>query len=376
MPKSYTAYSRNIGPDLQKALPDKVKIGVVTLRVELTLEDAGYKKVTESPVWLQKSADIAKKFVPGAVDSIVDDIKKAKDLNDRGLNSILVKTGDEMADKLADAIEKALAAWVKDKKEYTSYKVKSAGKIVVGTAGVVASAVTIGLTAGAASPVAIISMARSSIGLAQNIAKLAMEAETVERLIRKDMGVLSKAFAKNKDNKAAQNMKELGLAGIAAVLGVDTPSINNCNSRIQLYGNKLTGLKKDHAKFAGTIYKLMDVQESLKHKIDKTAKSAKNYGKLTKTLGSAEKSLDEILKRVVAIGERIDTGEKNNEVYSKFVEALQSGVSNWTKYAQTAMTLAITFGTAIANNADAIEKGLSALQDHLTTVKDDLLESA
>lgn len=251
---------------------------------------------------------------------------------------------------------------------------KSAGKIVVGTAGVVASAAAIGLTAGAVSPVAIISMARSSIGLAQNIAKLAMEAETVERMIRKDISVLSVAFAKNKDNKAAQNMKELALSGVAAVLGVDTPSINNCQSRVELYHNKLTGLKKDHAKFASTIYKLMDVQETLQKKVDQTVRSAKNYGKLKKTLESAEKSLDDVLKRVVDIGERIDTGEKNDKIYAEFIDSLRAGVSKWTKYAQTAMTLTISLGTGIANNTDAIEKGLAALQTHLTTVKDDLLE--
>lgn len=374
MPKSYTAYSRNIGPDLQKALPDKVKLGAVTLSVELTLEDAGYKKIANSPLWLQKANETAKKFIPGAVGGVVDDIKKAKDLDDRALNALLVKRGDDAADKLADAMEKALAAWVKDKKEYTSYKVKSAGKIVVSTAGVVASAASIGLTAGAASPVAIISMARSSIGLAQNVAKLAMEAETVERMIRKDISVLSVAFAKNKENKAAQNMKELALSGIAAVLGVDTPSINNCQSRIELYHNKLTGLKKDHAKFAGTIYKLMDLQETLQKKVDNTAKSAKNYGKLKKTLDSAEKVLDDVLKRVVAIGERIDTGEKNDKLYADFISALQAGVSKWTKYAQTVMTLTITLGTAISTHTDVIEKGLAALQTHLTTVNDDLLE--
>lgn len=111
MPKSYTAYSRNIGPDLQKALPDTIKLGAVTLSVELTLEEAGYKKISSSPLWLQKSNETAKKFIPGAIGDIADDIKKAKGLDGRALNALLVKAGDDAADKLADAMEKALATW-------------------------------------------------------------------------------------------------------------------------------------------------------------------------------------------------------------------------------------------------------------------------
>lgn len=375
MAKTYTAFSRNIGPDLKKEVPDNINIGAVTLSVDLTLEDAGYKKVTGSPVWLQKVNNEANKIVPQAIKGIVAEIKKANDPDERAIKSIVEKNGELAAKNLALVVKAALAAWIVDKKEYDHYKVKAAGKIVLGAIGVTASAASIALTAGAASPVAIIGLARSGMGLAQQIAKAAMDAEKVERLIRADMTVLTKAFAKNKDNKAVQNMKELGLAAIAATLNVDTPTINNCDQRIGLYGQKITGLKKDHEKFASSIYKMMDLQETLNKKF-KQAKGSKNIEKAQKTLGGAEKNLDDLLKRVVAIGERIETGEGNYAKYSKFIEALKGGVSSWTKYSQIVMSLSISGGTAITGIVALVEKDFSKVEEFLTTAKDQISAAA
>ncbi len=376
MAKTYTAYSRNIGPDLQKAVPNRVEIGAVTLKIDLTLEDAGYKKVTGSPVWLQKVNETANKIVPTAIAGIAADIKKAPQLNEKTISAIVEKNGEAAATALARAIEAALATWVRDKKEYTSYKVKTAGKIVLGAVGIAASAATAALTAGAASPVAIIGMARSGIALAQNVAKLAMEAEGVERVIRADIVVLTKAFAKNKDSLATQNLKEIGLAGIAAVLGVDTPTIKNCGERIVLYKNKITGLKKDHQEFAKAIYKLMDLQDGLKDKMKKAAKDSNGLAKAEKSLKQAEAALDDVLKRVVGVGERIEKAEDRYKEYSKFIVALQSGVSGWTKYAQIVLSLAISLGSDIATHTSAVEKGLSELQSSLNTVGEEIVEHA
>lgn len=374
MAKTYTAFSRNIGPDLQKLVKSDVSIGVVTLKVDLTLEDAGYKKVTGSPVWLQKVNDTANKIVPKAITDIAAEITKTKGLDGKKLEAIISKAGEAAADDLADAVEKALETWVKDKKEYTSYKVKSAGKIILGVVGVASSVAAIGASMGAASPVAIISLVRSCIGLAQDVAKVALEAKSIEKLIRVDVVVLTKAFAKNKDNKALQNVKEVALAGIAVILGVDTPTINNCAGRIELYHNKITGLKKDHEKFAGAIYKVMDLQDSLKDKMAKAGKDLKSFDKLKKSLEAAEKTLDGILKDVTHIGERIEKGEKRYDFYKGYIEALKGGVSSWTKYAQTALGLAFDLGTGVGTAAGGIEKGLEALKDIMMATNEVLLE--
>lgn len=378
MAKTYTAYSRNIAPDLKKAVPENVKIGAaITLSVDLTLQEAGYKKVTGSPVWLQKASNEANKIVPKAIQGMIADLKKAKDPDEKAVTAIIEKNGEYAAKRLSLTVEAALAEWLADKAEYSSYKIKAAGKIAIGAIGVTASIASIALTAGAASPVAIISLARSGIGLAQQLAKASMEAEKLERLIHADIAVLSKAFAKNKDNKAAQSMKEIGLAGIAAVLNVDLPTINNCDQRIDLFHKKLIGMKKDHEKFAGSIYKMMDLQETLQKKVKDASKgSAKAGEKALKSLAGAEKNLDDLLKRVVAIGERIEAAEASYPKYAKFIEALKGGVASWTKYAQFAMSMSISGGSAITGLLSLAEKDFSKIEEFLSATKDEIGKAA
>ena len=71
--------------------------------------------------------------------------------------------------------------------------------------------------------------------------------------------------------KIAQGVKEVGLNLLAKAVGLETPSLKNCQSHIDLHGINIGKLDKESKKLSEKIYEAMDEQE----KLNKALKAAK-----------------------------------------------------------------------------------------------------
>ncbi|MBY6262579.1 hypothetical protein EI613_11740 [Azospirillum sp. 412522] len=419
-------------------IPDRMMMGV-----ELVLDDDLYKELSKNPTWLQRLQEMAKAEFDKVVADGAKMIKKADDkaanfnekqaaIFSKDLNVALEKFCQKAANDMAVAAEKLFDDYKKGQKELQKFSLKAAGKIGLSVVAIVGSAVSAVFSGGAASPIAILGFVKSSLTIVQELTKItiaqagkidaadkvisvemkalkkmmgeyadkveALEAEIEDKIaeaakakgikkldekakadIRKELEKDSKYKTKMKQLKAVQSSKEIGLNLISKAFGIETPSLKNCRSHMDVYKNSIAGIEKNIKKKSEQIYKAMDAAQALDKELAKAVKSGadpKKIGKVTKTMEAAEGALDTLLKLVIEMNVGVDKANTRYAAFDKALEAMEAGVPAWVKFVDVVISGAVDIGLSIADAPNAIEKGLGAANTAMGIIDAELIDAA
>ncbi|MBX3618420.1 MAG: hypothetical protein KF891_00295 [Rhizobacter sp.] len=352
-----------------------------TMRMEVLIEldDELYAALSKNPTWLQTIQTSAAAKARAAMDDAAKQILAAEAKAEkfdpktataftRDVQDMLEKAAKLAADEMADACEKLITDYKKGQKELTKFRVKCGGKIALTAVLVTGGAVISVVTAGALSPLGVVGVVKGAVGIAQEIAKLALKADQMAKLIQGELTVLKKLMNEEnakakKSGKIAQGAKEVGLNVFSKLLGVETPSLKNCQSHIEIHKVDIAKIEKESKKLSESIYDAMDEQakQAKALAVAKKTLPAPKVGKISTALDKTEKALDELLKNTIKINESIERAEKRQEQFEKALDAMKEGVPGWLKWVDVAVGLAVDIGTGIADASSGIEKAAAVV---------------
>lgn len=351
----------------------------MAMEVVIELDDELYTALAKNPSWLQKIQSAAAAKARAAMDEVAKQILaaeakaakfdvKAAAVFTRDMQATLEKAARQAADDMADACEKTITDYKKGLKELTKFRVKCGGKIALTAVLVTAGAVVSVATAGALSPLGVVGVVKGAVGIAQEIAKLALKAGQMAKLIQGELAVLRKLMNEEnakakKSGKIAQGAKEVGLNVFSKLLGVETPSLKNCQAHIEIHKIDIAKIEKESKKLSESIYDAMDEQakQAKALAVAKKTLPATKVGKISTSLEKTEKALDQLLKSTIAINESIDNAMKQQAQFAKALDAMKEGIPGWLKFVDVAVGLAVDIGTGVADASSGIEKAAAVV---------------
>lgn len=360
--------TKTIGSKLERVELPKT----MSLQVVIELDDDLYKKLAKDPTWLAKlqdaAGDKARKAMDEAAKLILQAETKATKFDPKtaaiftkDLQSSLENAFKTASGEMADAAVKLFESYMKGQKDLSDFRIKAVGKIAVTAILVSAGTAVSVLSAGALSPIGIVGIVRGGVAIGQEITKLALSADQIAKVIQGELKVLKKFMTDNapKGNAA----KELGLNAMSKVLGLDTPSLKNCKSRIELHKIDIAKIEKKSHELSKKIYEAMDEQTAWAKKFDKAKKSlpAPKVGKISTALEKSEKALDILIQSTIKINESIAKAEKRQEAFEKTLKAMEDGIPGWVKYVDLAIGLGLDLGLGLADASSAIEKAATVV---------------
>lgn len=394
MPKKWTVIDYDIAR-LVAQKTDATRISIPkTMRVQvvLDLEDELYGKLVKNPTWLQKLQEMAKEKADPVVANIIKTTqqidgkaskfdKKIAATFSRDFESNIRAQLTKASDEMADAAEKLYKDYIKGRHELTKFRVKSVGKITLNGAVTIAVTAATVATGGAISPIGIVGIVRTGVGIVQECAKLASTADAVAKLIQGEFKILQAIMKKNLADasvmkKIGQGVKEVGLNVFSQVIGVETPSLKNCEGHIELHKINISKLEKKSRSMSEQIYAAMDKQASWQKEFDKAKKSlpANKVGKVKTKLDKVETALDTLIKSTIAANEAVENAFKRQKLFEETLNAMKKGLPGWLKYVDVAIGLGMSVGLAFADAGSAIEKTLSAVIDVETSIATELID--
>lgn len=365
----------SIGNKLQRIeLPKTMRMEVL-----IELDDELYAALARNPSWLQKIQATAAARARAAMDDAAKQIlqaearaqkfdAKAASAFTRDVQDLLEKAAKVAADDMADACERLVNDYKKGQKELTKFRVKCGGKIALTAVLVTGGAVLSVATAGALSPLGVVGVVKGAVGIGQEIVKLALKADQVAKLIQAELAVLRKLMNEEnakakKSGRIAQGAKEVGLNVFSKVLGIETPSLKNCQSHIEIHKIDIAKIEREAKKLSEAIYEAMDEQAKQAKALAAAKKTlpATKVGKISMALDKTEKALDQLLKSTISMNESVQRAEARQEKFEKALDAMKDGVPGWLKWVDVAVGLAIDIGTGVADASSGIEKAAAVV---------------
>ena len=361
------------------------------LKVVLELDEELYKDLSNNPTWLQKlqskamdeaddAVKEAAKLLQEADKDATEDDAKAAEARTREVQKKLESMFKDASDDMAKVAGRLVEDYVKADKALTKYKRKCVGKIAVTALTVSAGAAATVLSGGTISPVGWVSVVRGCMTALKELDKLWSDVEGTGAAIRKELSLLDKWLAdkidvETKAGKLEKGAREVGLNLLSKTLNVNVPSMKTCEEHIALHEKNITKLERKSKDVSEGIYAAMDAQEKWAKEFDKAKRDqpAPAVGKVKTELDKAEKSLDDILKKAVSLNERIAAAQKEHEAFEKAYTALEEGLPNWSKYVDSALSLAVDIGSGIQDASKAVEKGLAVVSALAQTAADEKL---
>ena len=365
-----------------------------TMRLEVLIEldDELYAALAKNPSWLQKMQSAAAAKARSAMDDVEKQIlaaeAKAQKFDPktaaaftRDVQALLEKGAKTASDEMAELCEKLINDYKKGQKELLKFRVKCSGKIaltaVLVTAGVVLSVTTFG----GLTPLGIVGIVKGGVGIGQEIVKLALDADKMGKLIQGELTVLKKLMneenAKAKTSgKVAQGAKEIGLNVFSKVLGVETPSLKNCQSHIDIHKVDIAKIEKKAKALSETIYEAMDEQAKQAKALEQAKKTlpANKVGKISMQVDKVEKFLDELLKSTIKLNESIERAEQRQEKFQKALDAMKEGIPGWVKWVDVAVGLAVDLATGVTDAASAAEKAASGVSSAIQAIGSETID--
>ncbi|MBT9528077.1 MAG: hypothetical protein IV105_22695 [Rhizobacter sp.] len=352
-----------------------------TMRLEVLIEldDELYAALAKNPSWLQKMQSAAAAKARSAMDDVEKQIlaaeAKAQKFDPktaaaftRDVQALLEKGAQTASDEMADLCEKLINDYKKGQKELLKFRVKCGGKIALTAVLVTGGAVLSVVTAGALSPLGIVGIVKGGLAIGQEIVKLALDADKAGKLIQAELTVLKKLMNEEnakakKSGKVAQGAKEIGLNVFSKVLGVETPSLKNCQSHIEIHKIDIAKIEKKSKALSETIYDAMDEQAKQDKALAVAKKTlpANKVGKIAMQVEKIEKALDELLKSTIKVNEAIERAEKRQEHFEKALDAMKDGIPGWVKWVDVAVSLSLDVATGIADASSAMERAAAGL---------------
>lgn len=386
--------------DLSKTLNDTVKPTKVTiapgmkLQLVIELDDSVYAKLSKDPTWLQKMQTKANEKSKDSIAKMVQFVKqtdaKAANFNQaqatiftKDLAATLQKEMETGGKAMATEVDKLFEDYKKGQSELTKFRIKSGGKIVLSGLAIVASTASAAASHGAATPLAIVSIMRSVVTISQECTKLALSADQFAKIIQGEIAVLQKFMndkmeeAKTKD-KVLQSAKEIGLNMISGALGIETPSLKNCDEHIKVHKVDISKLEAKSHDLSKQIYDAMDTEESWRKKFDAAKKTlpSDKVGKVVVHKEKVEKALHHLIESTIKINEGIKRAEVRQEKFEKTLAAMKKGVPEWTGYAKEITGLAVDVALGMGEVEKVVETVLHVCIESEKAIGELLIDKA
>jgi len=260
------------------------------------------------------------------------------------LPSKLEEVKKQILPKIEAVATAFLGAHMAKRSAYTRYKVKAGINITLGVAGVAASVAGIVLSGGGSSLISLIGIARGASEIIQQCKSLYDEAESVSKQVLK--GILKVAQGPSNDPNV-NALKEVGRAAVKALTTIDfvaTPA--KCAELNQTFEIKLTGLEVGAHDAAIKLNQLLEANDALMDSV-----RANPNPKIVRKLEAAEVKVNELIEKVMSLGERVKAGTKEHDIYEDTIRNMQSKVAGWGGKAAAITKILLNTGIGLATGA-------------------------
>lgn len=277
---------------------------------------------------------------------------------------------------------KEINAWLKTRGDRKKYKIKVAATITVGSLALATASLGTAVAAAAGGPgvvVAIYGNIKAFINLVKEIRKLAMDMEKAEKILKKDLDKIVKAYTDATKGKVVRG--EMAAALIKQLFTYQKASITGCEGQYATFHGKLAGVQIKCSEASKKLHASLDLQSELDKKIlEKTQKELQSIGYTSKKLPKLEKSLDKLVKKTMEqltaierLYKRAELAEGHDSTYKKTLDALKAKKPEWVKYAEASLKL-IDLGMGAACTDFSAAEQVLVLVDSIGVEVDDLLK--
>jgi hypothetical protein len=366
----------------------------INIQLEVNLEEEAYKKVATNPTFLQRlqsrALQVVDKTIDDIADTVIDQDKKSIKFNAQIAATFSadltnwVKTKMEAAGKeMVIETDRMFMDLKRTHKELTRFQVKSGFKIGLSAVSIVAGTTLSIFTSGALSPLGIVGIVRSCVTIAQECGKLASTCGAMDKVIKGEFAVLKKILSpslqgKSTSSKAMQGAKEIGLNMLSKTTGIESPSMKNLKTHLDLMHANIAKLDKSSEKLSKQIYGVMDAAKQWDKEFTKAKLSlpAMEVGKIKMSLDSSEKTLDTLLKNTIKVNESINQAHESHKNYTNAYTAMSAGIPGWVGKVDSVLGFIVDFSTGLADASSAIEKGCGTMITVVTALADEAIDPA
>ena len=354
--------------DMTKKLVDAVRPANVTIapgmkfQLIIELDDSAFAKLSKDPTWLQKMQAKANEKSKASIDKMIQQVKAADQkagnftpqqaaffTND--LAATLKKEMETISNAMPAEIDKLFDDYKKGQSDLLKFRIKSGGKITLNGLAIIAHAAHAAGSHGASTPLAIVGIVRSAVAITQECTKLALSADQFAKIIQKEIAALQIFMKENMEkakakDKVLQSAKEIGLNAISGALGIESPSLKNCDEHIKVHKVDIAKLEVKSHDLSKSIYDAMDVEESWRKKFDAAKKNlpSDKVGKIVVHKEKVEKALHTLIESTIKVNESIQRAQVRQHKFEKTLDAMREGVPEWTGYAKEVVGLAVDIG--------------------------------
>jgi predicted nucleic acid-binding Zn-ribbon protein len=144
---------------------------------------------------------------------------------------------------------------------------------------------------------------------------------------------------------------------------METPSVKNCKSHIELHKINISKLDQESKKLSTMIDQVMDKAQEWEKKAKEAEKTmpATAVGKVREKMAAAEKSLDKLLNATIKVNESIAKAWEMQKGFEDTITNLSKNVAEWTKYVDVATGLVVDIGIGVGDASVAIESAANVL---------------
>jgi hypothetical protein len=240
-----------------------------------------------------------------------------------------------------------------------------------------------GLTWGAASPAAVVGIARDCGSIAQNVVSLVAEADTVEKMIQADFDGVNKILSKAKSGedadeigkarKAWNNVKAFGIEAVAGITGLDPPSVRVCEAHIELYRARMSDLVEESHKLGPKVLELVKFNGDMEAFFDEMPDGPEKKA-LEPLLQPAFDALNALLETVVGLNEDTIRGAKKLKEWGEELDALRKLVGGWVDNVGFVFGAATDLGLSVGATGAALDATMAMLESVARSISDFVIE--
>jgi len=360
-----------------KEVAAKVKLTRIKLPPDLTvtvtveLDKEPLEMLEKDPVWAHSLTEIAK----AKSDKAIADLVHLVGLFDRNLaNTSDPKAAETSVKELTDQLKvrlntvgqemvaetnKLIEGHKKRKKELTKFQLKSTFKIVVSSLAIAGTGAMAAASHGVLTPFAGVAMARSTIVIGQECFKLASNCNIMAKAVTKELGILKTLIGEK--SKVRGTAVETGLGILSGLSGMETPSVKNCKSRIELHKLNISKLEQESKKLAGTIDQVVKTAEDWEKKAKEAVRTmpGDKVGKVRAKMDAAQKALEKLLGAIEKVNGSIGDAWKNQARFEAAIANLSQNVAAWTKFVDVAVGGLTDVALGVGDASSAIESAVS-----------------
>lgn len=366
--------------NLAKDIKGRVQTQHVTIpsdldvAINIDLDKELYDDISKNPTSLARLQAKAKEKADAAVNDLVAAVKTAESraanfdpktaaIFSKDLTAAFEKRLEIAGDEMAKEASKILEDYKKGKQKLNKLRVKCSFKIGASAIAIAGSTAVAAASHGALTPFAGVAIFRGGVVIAQECAKLASGCTTTAKLVEGELLVLKKIMGENLNDtelltKLRRNGAETALGVLSGLAGIETPSLKNCKSHIELHKTDISKLDQKSKQLSERIYKMMDVGKDWEAKVKKASQDGtapEKKAKVERGLASAEQALDKCIKATIKVNESVDAAWANQKRFEDTLTSLSGGVQAWTKYVDTAVNMAVDIGIAVGDASKAVE---------------------